>query len=60
MLRDCQPSCEEEIRADARAKTIDECINAIDAEYYDAGYGTYHDVEMVVRMLRNLKEQENV
>lgn len=44
--------------SEIRAKTIDECINAIDAEYYDCGYGDYHEVEMVVRLLKQMKGEK--
>lgn len=58
LMEECEEDNDTHKDSDIRNKTIDECINTIDDEYYDAGYGTYHDVEMVVRMLKNLKEQK--
>lgn len=45
--------------AKIRTDTINRVIEAIDEEYYDGGYGDYHEVAMIVRMLEQLKEGEN-
>lgn len=42
--------CEQYERALADLKS------KIDEEFYDGGYGTYHEVEMIVRMIEKLKE----
>lgn len=39
-----------------RVDAIDEAIKSIDDEYFDGGYGDYHEVAMIVRMLNQLKE----
>ena len=39
-----------------REDAIDEAIKSIDDEYFDGGYGDYHEVAMIVRMLKQLKE----
>ena len=35
--------------------TIDDIINKIDEEYYDGGYGDYHEVEKIVKLLENMR-----
>ena len=46
-------------KAKGRADVIDELLSRIDDEYCDGGYGDYHEVEMIVRMIQQLKEQKN-
>lgn len=43
-----------------RDEVIEDIISKIDDEYYDGGYGDYHEVEMIVRMLEKMKGEQNV
>lgn len=42
-----------------RDEVIDDIISKIDDEYYDGGYGYYHEVAMIVRMLEQMKGEQN-
>ena len=42
-----------------RDEVIDDIISKIDDEYYDGGYGDYHEVAMIVRMLEQMKGEQN-
>lgn len=37
-------------------QALEDLKNKIDDEYCDGGYGDYHDVEMIVRMIEQLRK----
>lgn len=37
-------------------KALEDLQERIDEEYYDGGYGDYHEVDMIVRMIEQMKE----
>lgn len=37
-------------------QALEDLQKMIDDEYYDGGYGDYHEVEMIVRMIERLKK----
>lgn len=37
-------------------QALDDLQREIDSEYYDGGYGDYHEVEMIARMIAELKK----
>lgn len=37
-------------------QALEDLQKMIDCEYYDGGYGDYHEVEMIVRMIEQLKK----
>lgn len=41
-----------------RDEVVDAIISKIDDEYCDGGYGDYHEVAMIVRMLEQMKENK--
>lgn len=41
-----------------RVDVLDELQSLIDCEYYDGGYGDYHEVYMIAKMIEELKEQK--
>lgn len=38
-------------------QALEDLQKMIDFEYYDGGYGDYHEVEMISRMIEKLKKQ---
>lgn len=44
------------IKDESYNQALEDLQNMIDNEYYDGGYGTYHDVEMITRMIEQLKK----
>lgn len=36
-------------------QALEDLKSKIDDEYYDGGYGDYHEVEMIVRMIEQIK-----
>lgn len=49
----CHLYCETDIE-NAYKLSLEELKLMIDEEYYDGGYGDYHEVEMIVRMIEEL------
>lgn len=45
-----------EIAKEYYNKALDDIKTKIDDEYYDGGYGDYHEVEMIVRMIEQLRK----
>lgn len=37
-------------------QALEDLQKMIDCEYYDGGYGTYHEVEMIARMIEQLRK----
>lgn len=51
--------CYRQGKADGRVEALDELQDKIDYEYYDGGYGDYHEVEMITRMIKESKENND-
>lgn len=54
------PTTTEEWQRDmniAYNRALDDLQEIIDYEYYDGGYGDYHEVEMIARMIERLKQK---
>lgn len=50
--------CSKEAYEDGYNKALEYLQERIDEEYYDGGYGDYHEVAMIVRMIEKMKDSK--
>lgn len=53
--RDCWLCILKEYTNEVYNQALEDIKSKIDDEYYDSGYGNYYEVEMIVRMIEQIK-----